>query len=186
LDQAAQDVEDVTTMTEAGTTYMQSITVPSGNNGRTITFVGQEIARVSTRRGHVGRWTEMAVYRTVDGYVLETVGRSIVYHAPDCPSAIGRTNFRRIDEIDDVPNDEAFPCDICDPNDELMGPAVQETDKHKAIVLSNVEYLFNALSQRDRHTGKLRVTRLAQELVMEAAKVDDDIARVARLRGQED
>ena len=46
---------------------------------RLLEFEGDELARVSTRRGNAPRWTEVHVYRTSDGsYVLNTIGQSVI------------------------------------------------------------------------------------------------------------
>jgi hypothetical protein len=89
-----------------------------------LTFQGETIADLSwsyeeaEERGHQ-RWTDIALYRVTEegpyAYVLQTVGRSIVYHKPGLPCQRG-VNMR----VSRLRENEAhyralFACTVCNP-----------------------------------------------------------------------
>jgi hypothetical protein len=79
---------------------------------RVLEFQGTRIAYVSTESASSPRWTEMSLFHLTDGtdrYVLQTVGRSVVYHGhhSECNSGTAVRAF-------DLPED-AEPCTRCRP-----------------------------------------------------------------------
>jgi hypothetical protein len=83
---------------------------------RTVEFTGVLLSEVSTDTGKNPRWTEIELYRITEGqntgkYVLNTMGRSVVYHVHEssCNSGVPVS-------IKEVAGDTEFePCHKCNP-----------------------------------------------------------------------
>lgn len=75
------------------------------NHLEAMLFSGRLIAEASTERQDDPRWTEIAIYRTDTGrYVVNRIGRSVVYHLADGPCNFGVGTLGK-----DLPPD-AEPC----------------------------------------------------------------------------
>lgn len=162
---------------------MSTITIPV-NDRTDMSFDGVKIASVSTRRPEGSRrWTELALYDRTDevgGYVFQRVGRSNVYHAVDCPKVFGRLDMEPV-PFTEVDPGEDFPCEVCHPEDTVTseGTVVYERDKYSVVSVGSARKLIIAVQDRDRATGELRVSKLAQELLQVAAASDDDIRQAS-------
>lgn len=146
---------------------------------RYLEFDGVLLSDVSTEQDTVPRWTEMSLYRTVDGrYVLRVIGRSVVYHVHDgrCNSGIPIS----VDDIDDDLLDELEPCVKCNPEplEEFTGLMVSlEEDRHTVHVCATaddvVAKLRNPKATGSRGTGM--ISGPGQRLLAIAASADEGV-----------
>lgn len=148
----------------------------------TMTFEGSEIASVSTQHGEQPRWTEMVLYKRDDGgYVLLRYGKSIMYHLPSCRQMRGRVDLTFVDE----PDEEAWPCEECKP-EESTEPVFVEPDKIRATTVMNADKLVAAMWERNkREPFEMRFSPLSQRLLKIAGEAYDDIADAAARRVME-
>lgn len=98
-----------------------------------ITFVGDRLASVSSRRPHSPRWAELDLYSTeTEGvWVFSRVGRSVVYHMPSSPTCPRRLPYGHQVTGDLPPVSELMPCDVCNPSTppSVDAPAVVTTSR---------------------------------------------------------
>lgn len=87
-----------------------------------VEFTGEVIARTSTERPELLRWTEMELYRITEGertgaYVFQVVGRSLVYHHERNACGKGVLCLARdLPGFGKDPDDyDAEPCAQCSP-----------------------------------------------------------------------
>lgn len=140
-----------------------------------IAFTGVLLAEVRTDvQRRQPRWTELALYRITKGpntgmYVLETVGRSDVYHRFGGPCKFGRRTDRS--ELTET----SVPCKDCNPDatdGSPLGTIVSmETDRPRGFECRQPEEVLKNL--KDRYTGLLSAP--ARSLLEEAVQVDDGI-----------
>lgn len=138
---------------------------------RTLRFDGTLISTSDSHRHGAQRWVEFSLYRTRGGsYVLSRIGRSLLFHRPDC-DIVHRNNL----EVGAVPPGGA-PCDGCrpTPHGEVVCP---ERPRFWAVPYPTPEGVLIALHKRDA-TGAAYLTRVAQRLAERAAEVDPAFARV--------
>ena len=119
-----------------------------------IEFSGTLLADVSTETPDSDRWTEIRIYRTIAGsYVVERVGRSVIYHEHDGPCNTGVPV--RSGDLDDM----FTPCRRCQVADldvisqnEMVD---QELDKHQTDVVdaAGVQGVLT-LQRRDHNRGE--------------------------------
>ena len=148
---------------------------------RPITFVGWMIADADSQGGHDPRWTELTLYKTVTGkYVLEKVGRSDVFHAPSCRR---RSKGVQVDSLEDAegggdePVEERFvPCPDCRPSFD-QEPVFVERDISSIAVYAEPEQMVDSLFRKDGDNMRY-LSRVARELLDEAATSDEDVSRV--------
>lgn len=151
---------------------------------RILEFEGQLLSDVSTETDSNPRWTEMELYRTINGqYVLCIIGRSVVYHAH-----AGRCNSgvpTPVAEMDSDLLDELEPCYKCNPpTDEELVTSVTidlEEDRHAVHVCDTakevVAKLRNPKAAAGRTTGL--ISGPGQRLLGIASRVDQDIKDAA-------
>lgn len=124
------------------------------DSARTLEFWGVEIAEVSTEKSSLPRWTEMRLYRVTDGtgrYVLNIIGRSVVYHRTNdvCNAGIPVT-------ADNLP-DDAEPCAKCKPVD------LDDLVDDDTVDFEEDRYTVHVVDGPDAVIGKLRNPRTATE-----------------------
>lgn len=148
-----------------------------------MTFFGTEIARVNSDDGNKGRWTELILWKKQNGgYVVQRLGRSIVYHDPKCHKITGRTDgLLPVDEPD--PSTETYACEFCDP-DRNKEPVLMETDKIWAKSADDAEWLERVLRSPIRYTREVGLSYLARTLLNNAAKEDEAIEKVLHAIGR--
>lgn len=147
-------------------------------NRSPMTFVGEEIAFVSTHRDDEPRWTEMRIYRTEDGaYVFRRTGKSVMYHRPECARIFGRMDMTLAAE----PDPDWYACDVCIPDTDDAS-VLLESDKEYARMAPNVRQLVYAVQQRHRDTHELTLTPLGKQLLETAAEVEPRITEAVRER----
>jgi hypothetical protein len=148
---------------------------------RPVTFVGWMVADADSQGGGDPRWTELALYRTTSGkYVLEKIGRSDVFHSVRCKR---RSKGIQVDSLEaalkgeDVdPRDRYVQCEQCRPGyDEA--PVYVERDISSIAVYADAQQAVDALFRKDGDNMRY-LSRVARELLDEAAKADQDISTV--------
>jgi len=160
-------------------------------------FVGERVTDSSSDDRTQPRWTDLTLYRLTDGsgrYVLQVVGRSVVYHAV---SGCERGVHVSLRELADHYLDEACeepvpePCPVCKPVDiEADLSAVtpgdlvvkMEVDRYSAYECRGVDELL----QRLRLTQQVKGAGFSMPslLLLDRAKVADPAiaAALSRIR----
>ena len=140
------------------------------NGQQQLTFDGRLLSESSSRRRNSPRWVEFQLYRTEGGvYVLSRIGQSSVFHTPLCEV------LERGDGLDPSRVDATYsPCEICDPHweDDVTIP---EKPRHWAQVMETPHGVLESLYRYDSH-GARYLTRVARELVEDAAQKDNNLA----------
>lgn len=134
---------------------MSAISVSDGRVQRT--YEGDPEPVRSASSGEF-RWSEFELYRLEDGgWLLHRNGRSVIYHAIDCPerTATGQPKGRR-GTVEDLP-DDAEPCAACNPplprelSDDT--PVRYETDRHRVDVLRTPDEVIDVLVRNRSRDG---------------------------------
>lgn len=145
---------------------------------REIGFNGRELGRASTEKDDSLRWTEIIIYKTVGGkYVIERLGRSLVYHVPEssCDSGQG------FPVLGKQLSDESEPCPQCRPKvpeDEGFNPEwvfSHERTISSAEVVDRPEELHDALSMYDKRRKVSRISHVASTALHVASSNDPEL-----------
>lgn len=131
---------------------------------RTVEFVGVQIAKTTTERPELLRWTEMELYTITEGeraggYVFRVTGRSVVYH--DGRNACGKgvpELARNLVGFGQPEGDyDAMPCPVCRPKtlDELGADdrMMMEKDWHRVEVCATAADVYTGLSAHASRAG---------------------------------
>lgn len=148
--------------------------VKDGN--RTLQFNGKLLGKSSSRRGDSTRWIEFELYRTESGsYILSRIGVSILYHGAAC-FLVKKYDLEEVDY--DTLTGDAIPCEECYPTEEaeLVFP---EKNRYWAQVSEEPSAVLDALYKYDGG-GARYLTNVAQRLLEEASRIDNEIARAYR------
>jgi len=148
---------------------------------RPLTFMGWLVAEADSQSGHDVRWTELTLYKTLTGkYILEKIGRSDVFHKPDCRrKSKGVRHDSLLDATDDHETalaDQFVPCDDCHPTYDIE-PAWVERDISAVARYEDASALVASLFRRDADNMPF-LSRVARTLLDAAADRDDDIREV--------
>lgn len=153
---------------------------------RILQFEGVHIAHASSqRRGVSDRWVEFDLFRTTGGnYILGRVGRTTLYHGPDCrvtkesrikaaPVAILTTEMR--------------PCEVCRPEQRLLSSdqdaselIYPEQPRYWASVCDSAVSVVDSLYQFGED-GTRYLTMVARRLLEAASEQDLDIDQAYRI-----
>lgn len=135
------------------------------DGSRLLTFEGQRLGHISSRRPGIARWTEMTVYKTVGGsYVLEKVGRSILTHSPGCSAILSELpRFQDAHPGDDP--DEDYEYHDCVPDVYDFPSLLAEEDRYWAIISDDPAKIVDALYRR--REGTRHLPRISIELLEE-------------------
>lgn len=147
------------------------------DGSRTLQFSGQLLGRSTSWRRGSTRWIEFELYRTNSGsFILSRVGVSLIYHGAACPLVV-RYGLQEV-SFDQLAT-AAIPCEQCSPDEsaELIFP---EKYRYWAQVSEEPTAVLDALYKYD-DGGARYLTNVAQRLLEEASKLDDDIASVYKL-----
>ncbi|MGV1079744.1 MAG: hypothetical protein ACOYD1_07810 [Candidatus Nanopelagicales bacterium] len=131
------------------------VLVRSGN--LQIRFLGIELARTSSERLGAVRWSELALYQTVQGeFVLEKIGRSTVAHRPGCRAVTHRMSL----------SDPAgcAPCLVCQPDIASGDPAHIEPQRYTVHQCANFADVVDILTE-----GRERPPVVVTRLIVQAA-----------------
>jgi hypothetical protein len=147
------------------------------DGSRTLQFNGALLGISTSKRNDSTRWIEFALYKTDSGsYILSRVGVSLVFHAPVCPLVkrygLSEVSYSEIDS-------NSIPCLDCSPSEEaeLVFP---EKYRHWAQVSDDPGAVLDALYKYDDN-GARYLTNVAQRLLEESSKKDEEIADVYRI-----
>ena len=147
-------------------------------------FTGERVTdSTSDENNDHHRWTDLVLYRLTDGsgrYVLQTIGRSIIYPAVDgCERGV---HTKLADLADRYLDDECEdpvpePCPVCQPLDieaDDLGDTIvkMEIDRYAAHVCRDVGDLLQRLRlTRSKSPGQFSMPAL---LLLDRAKVLDE------------
>lgn len=151
-------------------------------------FIGEQLGQASGENERKDRWTEMNLYRKEDGsYVLQTVGRSAVYHRTD--NRCGRGSVRQgvTTRVTDLPQ-AIEPCTRCEP------PEPEDLDDSTMVNFESPRFKVQVFPTIEDLMTKLRypngvptpggysptMSRVASDLVADAASRDPSIADTRR------
>lgn len=155
---------------------------------RPVRFSGRLIAHESTERSYTHRWITLDLYQKTSGaggYVLHTVGWSVVYHRAD---GCSKGKFVRLPELLAALSD-AEPCTDCEPQpiaaiSELVAHDPGNTDSvrleqpiFEVVEAADVESLLRQMEfvpKRGR-SGKRAISRPGMNLLDTAEQHDSDI-----------
>ena len=149
---------------------------------RRIGFSGDLLAKASSKRPGVWRWTELALYRTANGvYILQKVGASRVMHVRDCPEVVDNLpRFQAVYPGEDPDDDEFLFCD-CVPDIYDFPSLLVESDRHWAQINDDdpVRLIKSLMRYKvDKKTGTRTYwfPRASSKLLEQAAELDWGIA----------
>lgn len=147
------------------------------NGHRVLKFDGKLLAESDSRRRGSARWIEFKLYRTNGGtYVLSRVGVSHIYHSSVC-GLVTRYGLHEA-HVTDLTQD-SMPCEECHPD--LEDPVIYpEEFRHWTLTSDEPEAILNALYKED-YGGARYLTRVAERLLEDAARVDRGISDVYRV-----
>lgn len=170
------------------------ITVRSGAKSPDLSFLGELVVEVSSHGEFPLRWTDMALYRVQGGscrYVLQIIGRSVVYHrVGGCYKGVRMT----IDRLQSDPRWHDFerctkygcrPPDLADTK-KLADTALVsvEEDIPRAYECADVDALMARLRRpgavADPERPMVDIGYVGVRLLDSAAEVDPDIAQAIR------
>jgi hypothetical protein len=151
-------------------------------------FQGELVADSSSDDRSQTRWTELVLYRFTDGsgrYVLQTIGRSVVYHAVSgCVHGDRGVRVRLADLADryldeDCTEDVPEPCPDCQPLDiEAVAPddnleVKMEVDRYTAYVCDSVhDFLQRLRLTKGKSAGQFSMPAL---LLLDRARLVDPV-----------
>lgn len=155
-------------------------------------FIGEVVADLSwtyeaaADRGH-DRWTDLTLYRVLQEssaylYVVQVVGRSVVYHKPTgpCHKGIGSEVGRLKDDV--LRWDALQPCERCNPEDledyNSSDIVAVEEDLSSLYLCKDADEVVNALYRRGDMSGKRppgQLSSLSVKLLMAACRKDKEI-----------
>lgn len=132
------------------------------------------------------RWTDLILYRVTDKtapwkYVLQSIGRSVVYHVPGNPCNRGIDSPVGILYEDRERYDNLLPCNVpgCRPK------PLEDLDDHDRVSVEEDRYKLNRCTTPDDIMDALRIggviSDLGQRLLVSAAAVDADIAEATQV-----
>ena len=138
---------------------------------RRITFDGDLLARASSKRPGVWRWTDLALYRTTGGtYILEKIGASRVTHTRDCPEVV--EDLPRFQEVypGEDPDDSEFEYHDCVPDVYDFPSLLVEKDRHWAQISEDPVSVIKSLMRYRANSRWL--PRTSTQLLERAAELD--------------
>ena len=144
------------------------------DGARTLQFNGRLLGKSSSWRKGSNRWIEFELYRTESGsYILSRIGVSLIFHGASC-ALVKRYGLNEV-PFEDLSTD-AIACEECEPTEEaeLVFP---EKHRHWAQVSDEPEAVLDALYKFD-DGGARYLTNVAQRLLEESSKTDENIAKV--------
>lgn len=144
------------------------------DGARTLQFNGRLLGKSSSWRKGSNRWIEFELYRTESGsYILSRIGVSLIFHGASC-ALVKRYGLNEV-QFEEI-SEDAIACDECSPTEEaeLVFP---EKHRHWAQVSDEPVAVLDALYKFD-DGGARYLTNVAQRLLDESSKNDENIAKV--------
>lgn len=144
---------------------------------RTLQFSGKILSKSSSWRRDSTRWIEFALYKTDNGsYVLSRIGVSLIFHGAACP-LVDKYALIEINAAELEPS--AYPCEECRPSTSAV-MVFPEKYRYWALVSDDPYAILDALYKYDDN-GARYLTRVAERLLDEAAKVDAGIEKIYKV-----
>ncbi len=151
------------------------------NGKRVLRFEGALIAFSSSYREGSPRWVEFSLYRTEGGsYVLARVGQTKVYHMYGCP-VVSRNSPPKTTIFS--LRDGSVPCNQCYPPSSATTTDVEvyvEMARYWATISESPTGVVDALYKYNE-SGARYLTNVAEQLLEEAAEVDEAMAKAYRV-----
>lgn len=140
---------------------------------RTLEFDGIKLADSSSRVPQRPRWVEFELYRTpINTYVLSRVGYSLYYHSQECYTV----QRNKLSAVDGLELSGAYvACDKCNPQRADIEGVYPETPRYRAWHCTEAVGVV-ALLMKEDDNGTEYLTNVARRLLMEASKLDKNIA----------
>lgn len=139
---------------------------------RTLKFDGIKLSESSSRYPGKPRWVEFELYRTTKGqYVVSRIGFSLFFHSEGC-FTVARNGLKELDGLRLLP--EYTACDKCNPS-RVPDKVYPETPRHAGWVCGDAVGVVSSLMQQDDNKTEY-LTNVARRLLIDAAKLDRDIA----------
>lgn len=157
------------------------------DRGVPLEFVGEKLVDLSwsyddaAEADHT-RWTDLILYRVYDEssayrYVIQVVGRSVVYHKANGPCRYGVVMHVSRIRRDTERYDALVPCNQCGVGDidEMDGTdsVAVEVDRPS---LEKCRGAFDVVQVLQRRSARERESGLSMKMLQTAVEVDDDIA----------
>lgn len=138
-----------------------------------LTFEGDLLAHISSRRPTSPRWTEMSLYRTHGGtYVYEKIGRSRMVHMPGCNKIIQplpRFQDARAGEDPDV----GFDFCSCVPEEYDFTQLLSEEDRFAVVVSEDPTSVVESMYKKK--AGVRELPQMAASLLEQACANDTQL-----------
>jgi hypothetical protein len=147
------------------------------DGARALQFNGRLLGKSTSWRRGSTRWIEFELYKTDSGsFILSRIGVSLIYHGAACP-LVKRYGLHEVDFNNLAMS--ATPCEQCSPDEsaELVFP---EKYRYWAQVSEEPGAVLDALYKYDEG-GARYLTNVAQRVLEEASKIDEQIAKVYKV-----
>lgn len=142
------------------------------DRGSILRFEGVKLAE-SSSRDYKPRWIEFTLYKTTGGqYIIERVGRSIVFHRGTCRT-VEKNNLSSV-YCTDIPSDHE-PCEWCRPSRIDLDGLYPERERPYYIECKTAKGVVRELTSQDRDNDTEYITNVARKLLDDASKMDADI-----------
>lgn len=151
---------------------MQSYVVRNGI--QEMEFVGVKLSHASTERDSSVRWTEIDIYRTQGGnYVIQTIGVSVVYHAPKsrCTKKGSEINGGLL-PLDSEPCLRCRPQDHDDPDFDATETYIMERNLSRVKVVEDPKRIQEAMITHDDDRKVYDMSPVAKEALDKAVAQD--------------
>lgn len=143
--------------------------------GTSLPFEGVMLAE-ATSRGNGPRWVEFRLYKASGGqYVVERVGRSILFHREDC-ELVTKNRLSSVSCVDVSMHFE--PCMECRPSRMEPEGLYPERERFDFQVCETPKGVIKYLEQEDRKTKLKYLTNVVRDLLADASEKDDGIYNV--------
>jgi hypothetical protein len=149
------------------------------DGARLLEFQGAVLGAATSKRGSAPRWSELVVYRLLDGsYLISKIGRSLVAHQPFCR----RVNHRMITWSRASEQDEFLeprvPCPDCQPDlkNGLAPDTVLEVTRYRLITAPTAENAVSAMEDPLADPA-LPLPKLVRDVLAQCAEKDQAFAR---------
>lgn len=149
------------------------------DGARLLRFSGVVLGSATSQRGSAPRWSELVVYRLVDGnYLISKIGRSTVAHRPDCL----RVNHRMVTWGSAAAHGEdrvqRVGCRDCRPDlaSGIAADTMLEVTRYRAILAHNAEEAAQSF-MGDR--AALLMPQIVRDVLAQCAQADPNFSRYA-------
>lgn len=155
------------------------------DGGHVLRFQAAVIGAATSQRGSSPRWSELVIYRLLDGnYLVSKIARSTVAHRPECQRV--RRWMMRWAEAPGTGEDRVnrVPCVECWPSlRQPWDPDLRlEVTHYQAISAANAESVVSAMRNPKADTT-LSMPQIVRDVLSQCAQLDEVFARYAEADG---